>query len=180
MLDEFRSLFNIMTDEDLLIVTVVIEVLKTPFGNIKMRLDEKDIVYEARSVKCDDRLYPDVDGLFLVSFKFIPDGNTHELQCILENAEYLAYPETGERLEAVAFYINQGKITIGCEGDFGEVLEFRTYDFDGMLLENGIQVDIDTFTKEQEFQFGVCWLLHCTDENNVQTWYGADPTIGTN
>lgn len=159
---------------------VVIEVLKTPFGDIKLRLDEKDIAYEVRGVKRDDRLYPDVDGLFLVAFDFIPDGNTHELQCILENAEYLAYPETGERLEAVAFYINKSKISIGCEGDFGGLLEFCTYDFDGMLLENGIQIDIDTFTKGQKFQFGVCWLLYCTEENDVQTWYGADPTISTN
>jgi len=158
----------------------VIEVLKTPFGNVKLRLDKKDIAYEVMDVKRDQTLYPDVDGLFLVSFNFIPDGKTHELQCVLENAQYSAYPETGERLEAVAFYINKGKITIGCEGDFGELSEFSTYDFDGILLKNGIQIDTDTSTKGQKFQFGVCWLLHCTDENDVQTWYGADPTISIN
>ena len=81
-----------------------------------------------------------------------------------------------ERLEAIAFYEQGGKLTIGCEGWFGEPEEYG-YDYDGSYLSNGLEIEITSHTKSKDFLFGVSWLDHCTDENEVQTWFAADPTI---
>ncbi len=31
-------------------------------------------------------------------------------------------------------------------------------------------------TKTAAYVFGVAWIVNVTEENDVQTWYGADPT----
>lgn len=32
-------------------------------------------------------------------------------------------------------------------------------------------------TKTTKFVFGIAWIDNVTAENDVQTWYGADPTL---
>ncbi len=32
-------------------------------------------------------------------------------------------------------------------------------------------------TKPHEFTIGVAWINKGTEENDIQTWFGADPTI---
>lgn len=51
------------------------------------------------------------------------------------------------------------------------------YDYDCVYLKNGIGYHVFPSTKSQELTFGLAWINECTDDNNVQTWYGADPTI---
>lgn len=81
--------------------------------------------------------------------------------------------ESGERLEALSFYINGGKITIGCEYD----------DFEGILdyglsyISNGFEITIPAKAKKQTLHFGAAWLSKCTEDNDVQTWFAGDPTI---
>ena len=87
-----------------------------------------------------------------------------------------ACPESGELLEAVSFYKNGGKITLGCYASFGDSADYGL-DYDGSICSDGIEIEVTSETKTREFKFGVCWINNCTEETDVQTWYGADPSI---
>ncbi|WP_218244096.1 hypothetical protein, partial [Pseudomonas sp. 2995-3] len=70
------------------------------------------------------------------------------------------------------FYKNNVKLTIGAEGSFGMSTE-DGYDYDGTYLEDGITYQTFSSTKNKVFQFVVCWMNPCTDDNDAQTWFGA-------
>lgn len=36
---------------------------------------------------------------------------------------------------------------------------------------------INEDTKTDRYVFGVAWIENVTDDNDVQTWFGADPTM---
>ena len=149
--------------------------LKTKFGNIVITFDGVSVPFSIIAV-ANERLFPDVDGAFMLKYVYAHDGKPHTLRCYLDMCNITGYPESGERLEAIAFYEQGGKLTIGCEGWFGEPEEYG-YDYDGSYLSNGLEIEITSHTKSKDFLFGVSWLDHCTDENDVQTWLAADPTI---
>ena len=50
-------------------------------------------------------------------------------------------------------------------------------DNNGRNLSNGIEIEILPKTETQYFIFGVAWLKKCSEENDIQTWFAADPTI---
>ena len=50
-------------------------------------------------------------------------------------------------------------------------------DYDNEYQDNGADYVILGATKTQIFTFGVAWINNCTENNEVQTWFGADPTI---
>ena len=151
--------------------------LQTPFGCVELLFDNKPIEYQVEKAPKDERLYPDVNGAYLLVYSYIADHNNHLLKCIIHNTKAKATAESGERLEAVAIYLDEGKITIGIEGDFAFPDKEDPYDFDGAFIPNGIEIYINQKTKSQCFAFGVAWILPCTDENDVQTWFAADPTV---
>lgn len=150
--------------------------LETPFGKIEMSFDGVPCEYKPVPVIKNEVLYPDVNEVYLLPFDFYSDGRKHILKCELCGNDIRAYPETGERLEAVAVYLNGGKLNIGIEGDF-DLIEEYGYDFGGNLTKRGVEIYIDENTCSRRFMFGIAWLLNCTDENDVQTWFAADPTI---
>ena len=43
--------------------------------------------------------------------------------------------------------------------------------------DDGVDYVILGVTNTQIFTFGVAWINNCTENNEVQTWFGADPTI---
>lgn len=51
------------------------------------------------------------------------------------------------------------------------------YDYENDYLDNGVSYEIFDFTKTRQFFFAICWIDDYTDENELQTWFGADPTI---
>jgi len=63
---------------------------------------------------------------------------------------------------------------LGSEASFGDYTDYR-YDFDGYLMTDGICIVIFPETQSQTFYFAVSWLLSCDEQNDHQTWYGADP-----
>ncbi|MCC8196535.1 MAG: hypothetical protein LIO49_07035 [Ruminococcus sp.] len=148
--------------------------LKTPFGVIKLLFDGKEEFFDRQCVDPTEVIYPDVDGVYRIDYDFDADGNKHSLKLILEGISVEGYPESGERLEEISFYVGDGKITLGCYADF---FNFNgEFDFDGGLLSNGIEVILLPSTASQTIEFGVCWMTHnCTENNETQTWYGADP-----
>ena len=106
--------------------------------------------------------------------------NKHFLKCILEtNFEYEVYVETGERLEAISFEVNKGKLTIGTVSGLSMVeVDGNNNDFDVKYLKNGIEIVIFKETASQEFCFGISFLENMNLENEVQTWLAVSYVIG--
>ena len=147
--------------------------LTTIFGVVRLMMDGKPVAYTAERIE-NMRLFPDVDGAYRIRYDFCADCSPHELSCVLDGVRVKGGAESGEGLEAVAFYQDGGKLTLGCEGDFGYI---EAYDYDGAYLPDGLKILIRPETKSRTFLFGVAWLDHCTEENDVQTWLAADPTV---
>lgn len=149
--------------------------LTTPFGDVKLFVDGEERPFRYHAIDKDSRLFPDVDGVEQISVKFEPDGKKHTLCLKLSDCGVGGEIEGGECLEALSFYCGEGKITLGCRASFGACEEYDL-DYDGNYYPDGVEICILPNTKTDEYYFGVCWINKCTDENDVQTWFGADPS----
>lgn len=155
--------------------------LLIPFGEISLLFDGVSIEYNAIELNKDDVLFPDVSGRYKIVFKYESDNANHSLACVINGIDLNIIdfgPESGERLEAQAFYGDSSKLTIGAEGDsyYLNGVRFGEYDYDVSSLDNGIEYNILPATKSNDFVFGVSWITPYNEKNDVQTWYGADPT----
>lgn len=152
--------------------------LSTPFGTIRIYFDSKitQDVKIRKSKKGQEQLYPDIECAYLLSFEYTADRKKHSFICSIDDTSAAGGIESGEHLEAISFYMGSGKLTIGCESDFGMPEEGR-FDFDGAYLKNGFKIEIAPETKSRIFTFAVSWLLNVTNENDVQTWFASDPCI---
>jgi hypothetical protein len=157
--------------------------LKTPLGSIKIYNDDTEIEYNAVKLDNDPAIFPNVDGRYRIAVEYESDNLTHLICCVIDNmdcSKVKCHPETGERLECQAFYQGRVKLSIGIECDtgyFNTGERISNYDYDSRYLENGIGYSILPITETNELVFGIAWINECTDENDVQTWYGADPTL---
>lgn len=139
--------------------------------------------YIARKLDSDSVLFPNIDGRYKIIIEYESDNLPHCICCVIEDIDYdkmTHYPESGERLECQAFYQDKVKLSIGIECDtgyFDSGERIGNYDYDSIYLNNGIGFNILSTTKSHVFVFGIAWINECTDENDLQTWYGADPTI---
>ena len=151
--------------------------LLTPLGEIQIFIDEKPVEYEAQFLNCE-RFCADL------SVKYVPDGQKHTVTCKIKgyipsvNDEI----ESGERLELKSFYNGKTKLSIGTEGDSyylsNEIrISDYDYDYDIAYLKDGMEYEILPFTKTEDYLFGIAWIENYNDENSVQTWFGADPTM---
>ena len=156
--------------------------LMTPLGSIQISIDGEPIEYKERLVS-NDRTCPNLNGRYAISVHFKPNGKEHFITCRIQS--YVAtdrdYVETGERLELKSFFKNDVKMSIGMEGETGYFPDSNRlsdyYDYDNEYLSDGVQFHIFSNTKTQDFVFGIAWINVATSENEVQTWYGADPTM---
>lgn len=146
----------------------------TPFGTVKALWDGKEIIFESACIAPNERWFPNVDQAHRITIDFEPDGKEHILKFVLTDCGVKGEPETGERLEAISFYPGKGKITLGCYASFGDYKDYD-FDFDGILNKDGIEISIFPTTTAKQFFFGVSWVNRRTEENDVQTWFGADP-----
>ena len=155
--------------------------LKTPFGNIRMFLDKKEVEFNFSKIQNSKSFLKTETYSLKYEFKKekVDKTSKHFLKCILEtNFEYEAYVETGERLEAISFEINKGKLTIGTVSGLSMVeVDGNNNDFDIEYLENGIEIVIFEKTRNQIFSFGVSFLENANVENEVQTWLAVDYAI---
>lgn len=157
--------------------------LITPLGDIEIYIDDKKVEYKEKNIAVSGNLCPDVNGRYAIEVDFIPDGKTHVISCkikghILSKADEI---ESGERLEVKSFYKGNTKLSIGMEGEAGYYFDgtrsSEIYDYDNGYMENGVSYLIKEETKTTKYVFGVTWIENATTENDVQTWYGADPTL---
>ena len=145
--------------------------LETNLGNIVITFDGKAAAFSVCPIE-NKHLFPDVDGAFLLKYDYANDGKAHTLCCFLEGWGMTSRQESGEDLEAISFYSQGAKLTIGCKGDFGWQ---EKYDYSGSYLGNGLEIEIAPHTQSKTFLFAVAWLQHCTAETETQTWLAADP-----
>ena len=156
--------------------------LKTPFGNIRMFLDKKEVEFNFFKIQNSKSFLKTETYLLKYEFKKekVDKINKHFLKCILEtDFEYESYVESGERLEAISFEINNGKLTIGTTSGLSMAeSDGNNNDFDIEYLENGIEIVIFKETASQEFYFGISFLENMNLENEIQTWLAVSYVIG--
>ena len=147
-----------------------------------MFLDKKEVEFNFSKIQNSKSFLKTETYLLKYEFKKekVDKINKHFLKCILEtNFEYEAYVETGERLEAISFEINKGKLTIGTVSGLSMVeVDGNNNDFDVKYLKNGIEIVIFKETASQEFYFGISFLGNMNLENEIQTWLAVSYVIG--
>lgn len=148
--------------------------LQTPLGEIIVSIDNKPVQYEFTAEPLN-KSCPDLNGRYSITVKFEPDGRQHTVSCrIIDHVpDERDDIETGERLELKSFYKGNTKLSIGMEND--DLGLESEYDYDTSYLDDGVQYEIRTFTRTLKYVFGIAWILNFTDENENQTWFGADP-----
>ncbi|MDD3174455.1 MAG: hypothetical protein PHF63_12495 [Herbinix sp.] len=159
------------------------EKVMTPFGTISIYFNNTEITYQAIKLETNSVLFPNIDGRYKIVVHYESDILEHFIYCVIDNIDFSKVHsghESGEGLECQAFYQENTKLSIGIECDTiylasGE--RVSNYDYDSLYLKNGMGYHILPDTNSHEFTFGIAWINKCTDNNDVQTWYGADPTI---
>lgn len=157
--------------------------LTTPLGKIEIYIDDKIVTYSVQSLGVMEKLCQNITGRFCIEINYEPDGGQHTISCRIK--DYTPSQEdgieSGERLELKSFYKGQTKLSIGMEGEAGYFYDGTrasdTYDYDNEYLDDGVQYVIMKDTKTSVYKFGVAWIDNVNDENDIQTWFGADPTI---
>lgn len=154
--------------------------LKTPLGDLEIKIDNNVIDYKYLTV-CTNDFCKDLNGRFAIIVPFQPDKRKHVISCRILNYESSDEDgaESGENLELYSFYKGTVKLSIGMEGDTSYIAGKRMsdYDYDTEYLVDGVQYCLLPITQTSEYVFGVAWLDKVTKENDVQTWFGADPTL---
>ena len=157
--------------------------LKTPFGNIRMFLDKKEVEFNFFKIQNSKSFLK--TETYSLKYQFKKEKadkiKKHFLKCILEtNCEYESFVETGERLEAISFEVNRGKLTIGTTSGLSMAeVDGNNNDFDVEYLKNGIEIAIFEKTRHQIFSFGVSFLENVNVENEIQTWFAVDYAINS-
>lgn len=149
--------------------------LQTPLGEIIVTIDNKQIQYEPE-IEPQNKSYPDLNGRYSITVNFEPDGKQHTISCRIKGHHPNKKDdiETSERRELKSFYNGKTKLSIGMEND-GLDRESE-YDYDTDYLDDGVSYEVRTFTRAKKFVFGIAWISNSTDENENQTWFGADPS----
>ena len=156
--------------------------LSTPLGDIIILIDNKAISYNAIPVN-RDKTCMDIHGRYKIVIDFIPDGQEHQIKCLIDGYENIDddFVETGDNLELKSFVKNNIKLSIGMEGDSGYFSDGTRisdyYDYDNDYFDNGVSYQILKITQTNKYVFGIAWIVDQRPDNEVQTWYGADPSI---
>ena len=147
--------------------------LKTPLGDIIVSVDDISIEYTAVPVLCDKR-YPDLNGRYYICIEHENDGKPHTITCRISDYKPNEKDgaEDGEDLLLMSFYNGNTKLSIGVEFDYCE-----KFDYEAIHLQDGMQFRVLPQTKTKYYVFGIAWVNNCNDENEIQTWLGADPTL---
>ena len=138
--------------------------LDTPLGTVRVFINNIEMNYTFEPLPITNNRYSDING----RYKIIVNDHTETstIRCIIPTYTKTAHPETGENLEAVSFYQNGSKLTLGIQADFEKQ--------SGKLLSNGLEI-----TTNEPVKFVVCWINDVTKENDHQTWFGADISFNT-
>ena len=157
--------------------------LLTPLGKVVIYYDDVEIVPAME--KIENGRFSDVTTYHL-KYNYISDNAQHTLQCKLQNPFIEGFAESGERLESIAFESSNPlvRLSIGIDGEFlphcvdnGKLQPCFDYDYqyEGLVLKNGLEIDIKNTDPSREYVFSVAWLFDYNDETAHKTWLMADP-----
>lgn len=149
--------------------------LLTPLGNIKVLVNNEEVEFTASKLGDLHFPSPDLKGRFLIEYDYKNALKNQTIKCCIPSIEVEGEVESGEKLEAISFYKEDIKLTIGVDCEFTDYP--KDIDFSGEYLRDGIQYKTFPTTADKKFRFGVCWIQPCTEENDHQTWFGADPGL---
>ena len=157
--------------------------LTTPLGDIEIYVDDNKVEYMEKNIRVSDKLCPDVSGRYAIKIDFIPAGKIHTISCKIKGhvSSKKDGIESGEQLELKSFYKDNTKLSIGMEGESGYYADGMCvsdrYDYDNKYMGDSVLYLLMKETKTTKYVFGIAWIENVTTENDVQTWYGADPTL---
>lgn len=155
--------------------------LDTPLGKIHVTWDGKLIEYRIEKAPLYEAC-KDLDGRYFIHISFEPDGKEHNIDCkLVDFSSTKTEHAGGERVESLEIYEEEIKMSIATQA---EVLSYKNgkideddpcniYNYDVEYLENGMRYVILPITTEKEVIFGVSWMSNYDDDNEVQTWFGA-------
>ncbi len=153
--------------------------LNTPLGTIEIKIDGKEANYDYMEIPKDKNCL-ELDGRYAIIISYIPDGKTHKISCCIK--DYIPsdedFIEPDERLELISLCKPPCKLSAGTEGESWYICDgelYAEYDYDIEYLKTGMQYDIFPETKTKKYVFGIAWMNEANEENEVQTWFGADP-----
>ncbi|WP_427107670.1 hypothetical protein [Lysinibacillus xylanilyticus] len=149
--------------------------LLTPLGAIKVFINGEEVEFTAIKLDNLKSYCPNANGRYLIHYDYKSEFNDQEITCRIPSINVKGEIESGERYEAISFYKNDIKLTIGVEGEFTNKPDY--FDYNGDYLSDGIQYITFQETIARRFVFGVCWIQPYTEENDTQTWFGADPSF---
>ncbi len=155
--------------------------IKTPLGKIEITIDGHAIDEDNYAIYVIDidKTCPNVSARYCIGLHYEPDGRPHEILCHF--VDYVPSKkdeiEGGDNLECKRFYNDDCKLSIGAIGLSGYIDGERIspFDYDNEYRKDGVTYNTFDFTKTNSFYFGVSWISPVSDENENQTWYGADP-----
>lgn len=145
----------------------------TPLGPIKLYVNEKEIEYKAVPYILDHGCR-DLNGRYLIHYEYKTEYQNQRIKCCLPSIIKEGDIESGERVEAISFYDQFTKVTIGIEASF-DMEEDYGYDYSGSYFSNGLEYVTYSNTESQTLLFAVSWIRPYTEENEYQTTNGADP-----
>ena len=147
--------------------------LKTPLGGIIVSVDDMKTEYTAAAVPIDHRC-DKLNGRYYICVELENDGKPHTITWRISDYKPNKKDgaEDGETLLLMSFFKGNAKLSIGVEFDY-----YGKYDYEAFHLQDGMQIRVFPQTKTKYFVFGIAWVDKCNDENEIHTWFGADPTM---
>ena len=106
-----------------------------------------------------------------------PDGHRHTIACFVDTPESPRDDiDVASSVASKYFYRDNAKLSIAIKGNASDfdasMRDFGTYN---RFLLNGMAYEVLPATEATRFTFGIAWMIGYTAENEIQTWYGADP-----
>ena len=159
------------------------EKLNTPLGTISISIDDINIQYKAIKLENNQKVFPDIEGRYRIDVPYNTDNSEHIISCTVDNiidSKVSHYFDSGEGFECETFHQGDTKLTIGIEYDdscYHDDERVEDCEYDSVHLEDGIGYHILKTTKSNIFTFGIAWIDEFKDEDNLQTYFAADPTL---
>ncbi len=149
--------------------------INTPFGAIKVLVDDEETCVDYESLDPSQMNYPDIDGIYRLVVRLNPNGKEHTVKLLLDSTTEKGEIDGGENLIALSFYKGNGMITIATNA---ELQEEKTFNFiTGNYLRNGLELHIGADSQRNIITFGIAWTEEIDDGNDIQVWNAADPSF---
>ena len=149
--------------------------INTPFGEIGIFIDGEEVEYKAERMDLSV-IGKTVDERYMIKVNHAEDNGKHIISCCIKDKprDLEGEIEPGENLELISFCRSEIRLSIGTEGDTWN--DSGIFDYDISYEKDGMSYIQNEDTKTEWFVFGICWISDYRYDEDVRTWYGADPS----